>query len=50
MLGMVRGLVVGLVDSGSLLHWDRARILTKRFVGEKKTEFSTFCGLSMKMI
>ena len=36
MLGMVRGLVVGLVDSGSLLHWDRARILAKRFVGERK--------------
>ena len=25
MLGLVRGLVVGLVDSGSQLHWDRAR-------------------------
>ena len=36
MLGMVRGLVVGLVDSARLLHWDRARILAKRFVGEKK--------------
>ena len=35
MLGMVRGLVVGLVDSGSLLHWDRARMLAKRFVGKK---------------
>ena len=30
MLGMVRGLVVGLVDSGSLLHWDRARMLAKK--------------------
>ena len=38
MLGMVtvRGLVVGLVDSGSLLHWDRARMLAKRSVGKKK--------------
>ena len=36
MLGMVRGLVVGLVDSGSLLHWDRARMLAKRSVEKKR--------------
>ena len=37
MLGMVtvRGLVVGLVDSGSLLHWDRARMLAKRSARKK---------------
>ena len=35
MLGMVRGLVVGLVDSGSLLHRDRAQMLTKRSVEKK---------------
>ena len=30
MLGLVRGLVAGLVDSGSLLRWDRARMLARR--------------------
>ena len=34
-LGMVRGLVVGLPGSGSLLHWDRARVLAKRSVEQK---------------
>ena len=50
MLGMVtvRGLVVGLVDSGSLLHWDRARMLAKRSVEKKKAVQNTFAATLLR--
>ena len=49
MLGMVRGLVVGLVDSGTLLHWDRARMLAKRSVEKQNSNINSGRSYSVRV-